>query len=404
MQRIFPKVAGLLIVLAASQVLPFAAPARAEENAAPEVKKSLPSITVIQPLRRKLVDRLAASGTIRPVEEIFIQPQVEGLAVEKLEADTGDKVEAGAVLAVLASDSLILQKSQLEASKARAEASLAQVKAQVLEAQASYDDAVRQRDRATTLGRSGTVTTAQVEQLTAQAKTAEARLQAAKQSVVAAEAEIRVADSQLETTALNLARTSIRTPVAGIISARNARIGAIASGSGEPLFRLIRDGDIELVADVPETELLKIRVGQKATMSISGDGEALSGVVRLVSPVVDQTTRLGQVHIAIDDDNRARSGMYASAVIIAGEAEGLALPLSAITTSREGSIVRKVEGGVVKQVTVTTGIQDGPVVQILSGLGAEDRVVERAGAFVRDGDHINPVDSQAQTAAPGVSN
>lgn len=404
MQRIFPKVAGLLIVLAASQVLPFAAPARAEENAAPEVKKSLPSITVIQPLRRKLVDRLAASGTIRPVEEIFIQPQVEGLAVEKLEADTGDKVEAGAVLAVLASDSLILQKSQLEASKARAEASLAQVKAQVLEAQASYDDAVRQRDRATTLGRSGTVTTAQVEQLTAQAKTAEARLQAAKQSVVAAEAEIRVADSQLETTALNLARTSIRTPVAGIISARNARIGAIASGSGEPLFRLIRDGDIELVADVPETELLKIRVGQKATMSISGDGEALSGVVRLVSPVVDQTTRLGQVHIAIDDDNRARSGMYASAVIIAGEAEGLALPLSAITTSREGSIVRKVEGGVVKQVTVTTGIQDGPVVQILSGLAAEDRVVERAGAFVRDGDHINPVDSQAQTAAPGVSN
>lgn len=404
MQRIFPKVAGLLIVLAASQVLPFAASARAEENAAPEVKKSLPSITVIQPLRRKLVDRLAASGTIRPVEEIFIQPQVEGLAVEKLEADTGDKVEAGAVLAVLASDSLILQKSQLEASKARAEASLAQVKAQVLEAQASYDDAVRQRDRATTLGRSGTVTTAQVEQLTAQAKTAEARLQAAKQSVVAAEAEIRVADSQLETTALNLARTSIRTPVAGIISARNARIGAIASGSGEPLFRLIRDGDIELVADVPETELLKIRLGQKATMSISGDGEALSGVVRLVSPVVDQTTRLGQVHIAIDDDNRARSGMYASAVIIAGEAEGLALPLSAITTSREGSIVRKVEGGVVKQVTVTTGIQDGPVVQILSGLGAEDRVVERAGAFVRDGDHINPVDSQAQTAAPGVSN
>jgi HlyD family secretion protein len=83
--------------------------------------------------------------------------------------------------------------------------------------------------------------------------------------------------------------------------------------------------------------------------------------------------------------------MYASADIIVAEKNDIALPLSAVTSGRNGSTARKVEDGVVKQVKVTTGIQDGGFVEISEGLKEGDTVVAKAGAFVRDGDKITPV-------------
>ncbi len=92
--------------------------------------------------------------------------------------------------------------------------------------------------------------------------------------------------------------------------------------------------------------------------------------------------------------------MYASADIVIRQEEGLALPLSAVTASRQGSFARAVDDGVVKQVTIETGIQDGGFIEIVSGLKAGDLVVAKAGAFVRDGDKIKPIRSdEAQPAS-----
>ena len=213
-------------------------------------RKNLPSIVVSEAIKRDLVDRVVATGTLKPVDEIYVQPLVDGLSVEKLNVDIGDKVEAGASLAELSKDSLILQKSQLQANRAKAEATVAQSKAQVIEAQANYDDAVRQRDRADRLGKSGSGSVSQVEQTAAAADVAHARLQASRQNVTVGEADIKVVDAQIEDIDLKLSRTSVKTPVAGIVSAKNARVGAIASGSGNPLFTVIKDNAIELVADL----------------------------------------------------------------------------------------------------------------------------------------------------------
>jgi HlyD family secretion protein len=97
------------------------------------------------------------------------------------------------------------------------------------------------------------------------------------------------------------------------------------------------------------------------------------------------------VHIAIDDDEGARAGMYASAEIIIAEAQGVALPLSAITTDKKGTTTRLVTDNVIKQIKIETGIQDGAFIEVKSGLQQGDVVVAKAGAFVRDGDRINPV-------------
>lgn len=365
--------------------------ALAQEQAAQPPAPKLPSIVVTKAETRQLVDRIVATGTIKAVEDIYVQPLVEGLSIKSLKADIGDRVEADGILATLNVDALILQKSQYEANKAKAEAGVAQYQAQLIEAQANLDDAIRQRDRTEKLGRNGTSSISQVEQAQAAADVAQARLNAAKQAVTVGEADIKVVESQIADIDLNLAHTDVKAPYGGLVASRNAKIGAIAAGAGEPLFTIIRDGEIELVADISETDVLRISVGQKAIVKVAGAKEALSGSVRLISPTVDATTRLAAVHIAIDDDERARAGMYGSAEIVVNSQEGIALPLSAITTDKDGSTVRVVNDGVVKQVKIETGIQDGAYVQVTSGIGGSDEVVAKAGAFVRDGDRINPV-------------
>jgi HlyD family secretion protein len=356
--------------------------------------QALPAIVVTKVSERPMVDSVVASGTIRPVQEVFVQPLVDGLSIKTLKFDVGDRVKAGDVLAELNQDTLILQKSQLEANRAKAEAALAQYEAQVIEARANADDAIRQRDRAVTLSQNGTVSTSQVEQLTASADAAQARLNAARQAVSVGEADIKVVDAQIKDIDLKLERTEVKAPVSGVISARDAKVGAIASGAGTPLFTMTRDGAIELVADVAESDIRRIKEGQTALLTLAGMREAMPGKVRLVSPVVNATTRLGSVHIVTDEQSGAKSGMYASARIIIEETTAPSLPQSAVTTERSGSIARTVVDNVVKQVEIETGIQDGGYVQILSGLKAGDVVVSKAGAFVRDGDRISPIPEQ----------
>ncbi|TCV74595.1 HlyD family secretion protein [Neorhizobium sp. R1-B] len=396
MFRKFSKSAGISAIL-----LSLAAGSALSQEAQPAAasQPKLPSIVVTETVTKPLVDRIIATGTIKPVQEVYVQPLVEGLSIKMLNADIGDEVKADSVLATLNEDALLLEKSQLEANKAKAEAGLAQYKAQVIEAEANLADATRQRDRTKRLSQSGTSTVSQVEQAEALVEVRQAQLNAAKQSVAVGDSDIKVVEAQIEDIDLKLARTGVKAPVSGVVSARSAKVGAIASGTGEPLFTIIRDGAIELVADLSETDIQKIKVGQKALVSVAGGKTKIEGKVRLVSPTVDAATRLGAVHIVINDESGARAGMYASAEIVVTETSALALPLSAVITGRDGSSARKVEDNVVKQVKIETGIQDGGFVQVVSGLEAGDLVVAKAGAFVRDGDKIAPVPAEPAAVA-----
>jgi len=384
---------------ATALLLALAAPAAsaAAEKVVGEPKQNLPAIVVTQAAERTLVDRIVATGTVKAVEEVYIQPQVDGLSIRTLNADVGDKVKADSTLATLNEDALVLEKSQMQATEAKAEATLAQLQAQLLEAQANAEQAEQQRARAEAMVSKGTTSTSQLEQATALAAVTRARVASARQAIVVAQGDLKVVAAQIADIDLKLARTGVKTPVDGIVAARNARVGAIAAGNGEPLFTIIRDGDIELVTDVSESDITRIAPGQKATITLSGSREKLTGSIRLVSPTVDPVTRLGAVHISIDDDAKARAGMYGSAEIVVRSAQALALPLSAVNSDENGASARKVEGNVVKFVNVQTGIQDGAYVEIVGGLKAGDEVVAKAGAYVRDGDRITPVRDAAAT-------
>ncbi|TCL91134.1 HlyD family secretion protein [Rhizobium sp. PP-WC-2G-219] len=372
-----------------------ATPAKTETQTAPDT--AYPSIVVTKAEIRTVIDRVIATGTIQAVEETFVQPLVEGLSIRSLAVDIGDTVKADGTLATLNDDALLLTRSENEANLARAGASLAQYQAQLVEAQANAQEAVRVSARNAKLKEAGSVSTALADQTEAAAAVALARVNSAEQLIAVAQSDIKVVEAQISDVDLRLARTVIKAPVAGVVLARTAKVGAIAAGSGQPLFTIIRDGAVEMRADVSESDLLKLAVGQKAKLKLADSSVTLNGTIRLISPTVDADTRLGTVFISIAEPERARVGMYANADITIEEKQALALPLTAVTSGKTETVVRKVRDGVVEMARVETGIQDGRYIEILSGLSDGDEVVAKAGAYVRDGDRITPVKAAATT-------
>lgn len=375
----------------ASPALPALAEGAAAAEAVTAAAPAVPAITVAEVSPRLLTDRVIASGLIAAVEEVQVAPLVEGQPLDSLLADVGDTVTKGQVLAVLSRATLELQRTEAVASLAAAQSAIAQSEAQLVEAEAAAAEAARVVERTAKLRQSGTAPQATWDTVQANATAANARVTVARQGLEAARAQLALAEARLENVDLMLSRTEVKAPVAGKIVARNARIGAIATAAGQPMFVIVRDAALELRADVAETDLLRLAPGQKARLRAVGMSDLLTGTVRLVEPSIDPVTRLGRARIAVDQTSDLRTGMFVEAEILVAQREALAVPVTAIGASPEGTSVMRVRDGLVERVAVTTGIRDGGMVEIVSGLAAGDKVVLKAGAFVRAGDRINPV-------------
>lgn len=365
--------------------------ASAATNAAAEREATLPAIAVTTVASRPMQERIIATGLIAPVEMVQVAPLIEGQPIEALLADVSDDVVEGQVLAVLSKTTLELQKSQFTASRAAARATIAQAEAQMLEARTAADEAQRVNERTAKLRQQGSASQAAADTASANAIAATARVTIATQSLEAARAQLALVEAQLANVELQLSRTEVKAPFAGEISARNAVIGAVASAAGAPMFSIIRDGALELRAEVTEADMLRIKVGQKANLRLVGLPDPLTGTVRLIEPTIDATTRLGKARIMVDQPDLLRSGMFAEAEIIVAARDTLAVPVTAIGTDGSTSTVMRVVNGVIERVPVTLGIRDSDWVEIVSGLAAQDQVVIKAGSFVEPGDHINPV-------------
>jgi HlyD family secretion protein len=382
-----------ILFLAAALGLTLPASAlRAEDTVTPApAVQNLPAITVSEVVERRMADRVITSGLVAAVEEVQVAPLIEGQPLEALLADVGDMVTKDQVLATLSRSTLELQETEAFASLASARAGIAQGEAQLVEAEAADAEARRVAERTEKLREQGTAPQAQLDNASAAATSAAARVTVAREGLEAARAQLALAEARLDNIRLQLSRTEVKAPVAGKIIARNAKIGAVATAAGEPMFVIVRDGELELRADVAEADVLRLAENQPARLRAVGMADELSGHVRLVEPTINPTTRLGRARIAIDDEAALRSGMFVEAEVTVAERDGLAVPLTALAASAEGVSVLRVVDGLVDRVPVKIGIREGAYVEILDGLSAGDQVVMKAGAFVRAGDRINPV-------------
>ena len=368
-----------------------AAPALADE--------ATPAVTVAAASVQPLMLVVPVSGSLVARNEVLVFPHSGGFAITDLAAEVGDRVAAGETVARLDDRTLALRVTQAQAVLANAQAGLNQAESQVNATAAQLRQANQVLDRLRSLRASGTATQSALDEAETAQLGAAASAQSAEDGVQAARAALQQAQASLDVAQLDYANARITSPVAGVVSARNGQIGAIASAGGEPIYRIIEEGTVEAVAEVIETELVLLSPGDPAALQIAGL-PPVTGQVRLVAPTVSPTTRLGEVRIALEAREGLRPGLYVGGRIVAEDRQGLAVPVSAVLRDAQGAYVLRLgEGDRLERRSVQTGIAWNAWQEITSGLDEGDEVVARAGAFFSDGDVVRPIRAGTETAA-----
>ncbi len=351
----------LLVVLAAGLAVRLV-----QLNAAKHVavdKTSVPTVTVVSPSASTAPTTVSIIGTIAARYDIPIGVEGDGGRVSAIYVEAGDRVKSGQLLARLSSAVLQPQVGSLAASleQARAEAELAK---------AEYD-------RAVAVGVAGALSAEETERR--------------RSTAVTAAAKVKVAAAQLAEAQARLDRAEIRAPADGLILTRSVELGQTVAPGGPALFRLAKGDEVELRGEVSEQDLPLLKVGQAASVSLTGAPQSYAGRVRLLGAVIDPQTRLGQVRIALNADPNLRPGAFARADVTISNAARSILPQTAVLTDAKGSYVLIVDAeGVVERrdVRVSGIVADG--VTIASGLAGGERVVANAGAFLEPGEIVRP--------------
>ena len=346
--------------------------------AAPAHGRGAPSdqiarVSVVVPGRQTVNRVLSATGTLAARIDMPVGVAGEGGRVTAVLVQPGQWVRAGQVLATV--DRSV--QSQTAASLA----------AQIKVAQADATLAQSDLDRAQQLVGRGFISKADIDNKTATRDAAQAR--------------VKVARAQLAQQQAANGRLDIRAPAAGLVLTREVEPGQIVSAGSGTLFRMARDGQMEMRAQLSEGDLATVHVGSPAKVTPVGGSRAFDGQVWQVSPVIDPQTRQGIARIAVKFDPALRPGGFASATINSGASVAPLLPQSAIQSDDDGNYVFVVgPDDTVQRRGVTLGEVSDNGVAVASGLTGTERVVLAAGAFLNPGQKIAPVATKPSTGAP----
>jgi RND family efflux transporter MFP subunit len=342
-------------------------PATAQQ-AQPETPEAAAALTV-EATRLKTemwLDAVEVSGKLAPWQEVIIASEVAGPRIVELNAEVGQTVKKGDVLARLAVDDI--------------ETQIVQQEAQLASAQASLVEARQNAARVRSLSAGNAVSQKQVDE----AVVSEAR----------AEAEVKAAEAALAISRLNLSRTAVVALDDGIITARSANLGAVVS-LGTELFRLLRQGKVEWQVELPLRQLRRVQEGTKAEI-ITPSGRSVPGTVRLISPEAAQTTGRVTVYVTLDPPANApqpKVGMLVTGRLVFGESEAKTLPSTAIVM-RDGRAYVYVlgEANRVERRRVELGRRSDDRVEVLSGVTSDEKIVAAGGAFHSDGATVRVVE------------
>jgi HlyD family secretion protein len=364
----------------------------AEDSATPaKADAGSPVVSVFQAQKKPIAASLIVTGSFAAGELVLVSPQVEGLAITDILAEEGDVVKKDQVLAKLSSSSTDIKIIQTQATMAKNDTAIKQAQNQINQSNINNDRAQADLNRTKKLRSTGVATVEQFDQRQAAADLTFAQLQAAELSLESAKADRLGLDAQMQDLQLQKSRTEIKAPVDGFVSRRTAQVGGIASASKDAMFNIVANSTMKLLAEVAESDLPKVQIGQKATIVVNGMAKPIQGVVKLISPEVNETTRIGIAHIRVEEGTKIPLGSFGRATIALAASDGVVLPLTAVTFGEDGPTVQIVENGKVSVRKVITGLVSTSEIEITDGLKEGESVVARAGTFVRDGDMVTVV-------------
>jgi RND family efflux transporter MFP subunit len=323
-----------------------------------------PVVTVIQPGVTGVQRAVSGTGSLAARVDMPVGVAGEGGRVTAVLVQPGDWVKAGQVLAT------VDRSVQVQTA-----ASLA---AQIAVAQADEKLAQANLDRAKQLVANGFISKSDIDTLTSTRDSALAK--------------VHVAEAQLAEQRATNGRLDIRAPAAGLVLTRQVEPGQIVSSGSGTLFRMAKDGEMELKAQLSQSDLSHVPVGAGAQITPVGSTQSYAGHVWQVEPVIDPQSRQGVARIAVPYTDALRPGGFAAATIEAGTTQAPQLPNSALLSDDNGNFVYVIKpDNTVERRNIRLGIVSDTGAAIASGLTGQERVVLSAGAFLNPGQKVKPV-------------
>ncbi len=282
------------------------------------------------------------------------------------------------------------RENEILLQKARAAVDMA--KATLLQAEVAGNRANREHDRQAVLRERGVVTQQAYDDSLTEKEAAAARIEAAR-------AQLKAAEEDFSHTQTRLAKTTIVSPMDGVVSLRSVNVGDLVgdAGSQKIMFRIVDTRILDLTVTVPSVEMGVVRVGLPLTFSTDAlPGKTFTGKVMFINPVVNESDRSVKVTAEVKNVlEQLKGGLYVKGRIVTGNREGiLKVPRGALfawdLAGKKGNLF-VVRGEIASRRSVQTGAVMGDFVEILSGLTSDEQVIVRGGFNLKDGDRVSVI-------------
>jgi membrane fusion protein (multidrug efflux system) len=346
-----PAAALLVLLLAGAGWAYMQAGAKPNANAAVAAEKDKPKAPVYELAAgdvatigaRAMSIRLPLSGSLMPLTQATVKSKVSGVVLETT-VQEGMSVAAGQVIARLDGAELRARAAQQQAALDEASARLALARKNNLNSEALLHQNY--------ISRSAYDTT--------------------QNSVELAQAAVAAAQAQLDMARIALADTTLKAPLAGVVSKRYVQAGEKLAPD-MPVMAIVNLSQLTLEAQVPASEIPRIRVGQDVQFKVDGfDQRAFLGKVARINPTTEAGSRAMLVYISVNNaDGALRGGMFAKGQITTEKnAPRPLLPIAALRKDGTQDVVYRVENGSIKLQPVKLGLrnEDDALVEVLDGL------------------------------------
>ncbi len=410
---------------------------RAPDSAPTTEKRAVVTVGLAKAKYGSISETLDLNGTVEARDRLKVGTEVGGLKIVEVLVEEGDYVRRGQLLARLNTDiaqarlgqlqarydqqtaalakarqpQRPLEVAQLESALRQSETMIQQEEANARLVKAAYQNAVANVNRYQNLYDSGAVPATEAENRRLEADRQKAQLQGAENRIDSAkfaarqarerlqlaqqggrtedvdivQAQLRELNAQMDEVRVSIGQGRIVAPADGWVLKREAHLGDIA-GNGSVLFELAKNGELELLGKISETQVHQIQVGQSVVVRHSG--ETLEAKVWKISPVVNELDRNAEVRIALPNNSGLKPGMFAEATVALGDVKAITVPLEAVRGESPSYYVFTLNGDVAKKQPVTVTGRQGGGASVSRGLTVGQEVVTEGGGFLRDGDTV----------------
>jgi len=414
--------------------------------------------------RVTITEKVSASGTVQPVTEVKIAPEVSGEIIELL-IEEGDSVKSGKTLVKIRPDTWQSQLERAEAGLSQQRANLEQAKAALSRSQATQIRANAEYKRNKQLYDEKVISDADWQLATQNFEIAKNDVSSSEQSIEAARYVIKSTEASLREARENFRKTTVVAPMDGVVSKlivkNGERVVGTATMAGTEMLRIADLNKMEVRVDVNENDIVRVHVGDTAVIDVdaySSQSKEFKGLVTLIANTAKDKTSTDaitefEVRILIlassyqdlvKSGNKFpfRPGMTASVDILTQtKKNALSVPLASVTTrdpdakpeqqgnqggppddddgepaapandsdkkpakKKDKTVIFVNDNGTAKMIEVKTGISDYDNIEIVTGISDSTQVV--TGPFLavskrlKEGDKIKQLEKKDPAKKP----